>query len=59
MGAEEGKGGREGGEAVPQKATVGGSHPFGPRVTRPRDDINLMSLYVIIKVSPVTDAVPV
>lgn len=42
-----------------KKATVGGSHPFAPRVAGPRDDINLMGLYVIIKVSPVTDAVPV
>lgn len=49
----------EGEEVAPQKATAGGSHPFGPRVVRPRDDINLMSLYVIIKVSPVTDGVPV
>lgn len=43
----------------PQKATVRGSHPFAPRVTGPRDDINLMSLYIIIKVSPVNDGVPV
>lgn len=41
-----------GGEAAVQKATVRGSHPFAPRVTGPRGDINLMSLYVIIKVSP-------
>lgn len=52
-----GRGGR--GEAALQKAMVRGSHPFAPRVTGPRDDINLMSLYVIIKVSAVNDGVPV
>lgn len=46
---------RGGKRLVSQKATGRGRHLFAPCATGAHDDINLMSLYIVIKGSPLND----
>lgn len=44
-----------GGHLVSQKANAKGRHPFAPHATGAHYGINLMSLYEVIKGSPLND----